>query len=71
MNDSNLKGSMTRRDIVAGTLGLSVLTCGVGTVSAASGSSATGTWDLEADVVVIGTGALGLPAAIIAKEAGS
>jgi succinate dehydrogenase/fumarate reductase flavoprotein subunit len=30
-----------------------------------------GAWDLEADVVVIGTGALGLPAAIIAKEAGA
>jgi len=28
-------------------------------------------WDLEADVVVIGAGATGLPAAIVAREAGS
>src|SRR5207244_13028716 len=30
-----------------------------------------GTWDREADVVVIGAGATGLPAAIVAREAGS
>jgi succinate dehydrogenase/fumarate reductase flavoprotein subunit len=71
MNNSNFKGSMTRRDVVAGTLGLGALTCGVGTVSVGNVSAAAGTWDLEADVVVIGTGALGLPAAIIAKEAGA
>ena len=29
------------------------------------------TWDREADVVVIGTGATGLPAAIVAREAGA
>src|SRR5437899_11125543 len=29
------------------------------------------TWDREADVVVIGAGATGLPAAIVAREAGS
>ena len=30
-----------------------------------------GTWDREADVVVIGAGATGLPAAIVAREAGA
>ena len=29
------------------------------------------TWDREADVVVIGAGATGLPAAIVAREAGA
>jgi len=28
-------------------------------------------WDREADIVVIGSGATGLPAAIVAREAGS
>ena len=28
-------------------------------------------WDREADVVVIGAGATGLPAAIVAREAGA
>jgi len=28
-------------------------------------------WDREADVVVIGSGATGLPAAIVAREAGA
>jgi succinate dehydrogenase/fumarate reductase flavoprotein subunit len=28
-------------------------------------------WDREADIIVIGSGAAGLPAAIVAREAGS
>jgi len=72
MNDPNIKGSMSRRNVIAGTLGLSALTLGVGAAPAANASAAaSGTWDFEADIVVIGSGAFGLPAAIIAKEAGS
>ena len=36
----------------------------------AVGSDIPGQWDLAADVVVIGAGATGLPAAIVAREAG-
>jgi succinate dehydrogenase/fumarate reductase flavoprotein subunit len=47
----------------------------LGATAAASAAPATARtadrWDLEADVVVIGTGAVGLPAAIIAQEAGA
>jgi heterodisulfide reductase subunit A-like polyferredoxin len=73
MNNSNSKGSISRRDVVvAGSLGISVLTFSAVAAGAANATGQTpGRWDLEADVVVIGTGALGLPAAIIAKEAGS
>jgi succinate dehydrogenase/fumarate reductase flavoprotein subunit len=73
MNNSNSKGSISRRDVVvAGSLGISALTFSAVAASAANATGQTpGRWDLEADVVVIGTGALGLPAAIIAKEAGS
>jgi hypothetical protein len=72
MNDSRVKGSITRRDVVAGSLGIGALTMGATHAGARSASGQSpGAWDLEADVVVIGTGALGLPAAIIAKEAGA
>jgi len=70
MSDSNTKGSMTRRDVVAGSLGIGALSFGAVGANASIGRS-SGSWDLQADVVVIGTGAVGLPAAIIAKEAGS
>src|SRR5580692_7213336 len=42
-----------------------------GLASAAQAAPAERTWDKEADVVVIGSGAAGLPAAIIAKENGA
>jgi succinate dehydrogenase/fumarate reductase flavoprotein subunit len=37
----------------------------------AQGTDAPAAWDREADVVVIGAGATGLPASIAAREAGS
>ena len=61
--------AMNRRDLVKA--------AGVGAVAlggfGASAAQAIGPthWDLEADIVVIGSGAMGLPAAIVAKEAGS
>jgi hypothetical protein len=71
MTDSHNKPSISRRDVVSGSLGLSALAlvCGVANAAHAS-ADAHGPWQLEADVVVIGTGACGLPAAIIAREAG-
>lgn len=70
MNDSNVKGSMTRRGVVAATLSSSALAGSAGVAYAANGSTAaSGPWDLEAEAVVIGTGALGWPTAIIAREA--
>jgi succinate dehydrogenase/fumarate reductase flavoprotein subunit len=73
MNDSNIKGSMTRRDlVVAGSLGISALTlCAPGAGATAATAQTAHRWDMETDVVVIGTGALGLPAAIVAREAGA
>ena len=73
MNDSNIKGSMTRRDlVVAGSLGISALTlCAPGAGATAATTQTAHRWDMETDVVVIGTGALGLPAAIVAREAGA
>src|SRR4051812_40165516 len=44
-------------------------TCGIRRQN--SGEIAVVKWNLEADVVVIGSGAAGLPAAIAAREAGS
>jgi hypothetical protein len=71
MTQSKTKASISRRDVVAGSLGLSALALGPGTASAACAMAAeAGPWQLQADVVVIGTGACGLPASIIAREAG-
>ncbi len=36
-----------------------------------NGAETVNDWDREADVVVIGSGATGLPAAIVAREAGA
>jgi succinate dehydrogenase/fumarate reductase flavoprotein subunit len=65
---------MKRRDLLRGGAGMAAgLAAGglaSGPTSAQAPQSAT-RWDREADVVVIGSGATGLPAAIVAREAGA
>jgi hypothetical protein len=60
--------AMNRRDLVKAAGAGAVALGGIG-ASAALAAGPTH-WDLEADIVVIGSGAMGLPAAIVAKEAG-
>src|SRR5262245_800291 len=63
--------SINRRDlIVRGGATAAALTAG-GAAASAQTQQIPVKWDREADVVVIGSGATGLPAAIVAKEAGS
>ena len=69
------KGKVSRRDLLkrAGLAGAAAATGGLALPSEASAQAATPPtrWDREADIVVIGSGATGLPAAIAAREAGS
>jgi succinate dehydrogenase/fumarate reductase flavoprotein subunit len=58
-----------KRTAVAGTAMAVGSLVSKGPASAAKGPSIT--WDREADVVVVGSGAMGLPAAIAAREAGA
>jgi succinate dehydrogenase/fumarate reductase flavoprotein subunit len=72
MSNLDKKRSISRRDLVkAVSVGVSSIALGGAGATAAIADAAVPTrWDYEADVVVIGTGAAGLPAAIVAKEAG-
>src|SRR3989442_6721511 len=63
-----LKNYCARRDCTMATGGGDVV--GPGALGAAIGQMPA-SWDLEADVVVIGAGATGLPAAIAAIDAGA
>ena len=69
------KDKLTRRDLIknAGLAGAAAATGGlVGpTPAAAQAPQAPARWDREADVVIIGSGATGMPAAIVARQAGS
>src|SRR5689334_3264813 len=68
------KSNVTRRDLIknAGLAGAAVATGGlVATPAVAQAPQAPTRWDREADVVIIGAGATGMPAAIVAKQAGS
>ena len=58
-----------KKGVVAG-VGAAALT-GLGTTVAREASSADVEWDYEVDVLVIGAGAFGLPAAIRARDLGS
>lgn len=63
------KKNVTRRDLIK-TAGAAAAAGTI--VSAAQAEAQTPrTWDREVDVVVIGAGATGMPAAIVAREAGS
>src|SRR5271170_2890699 len=65
--------AMKRRDLLVGSAGLAASAATVGLVADAKAQTGPSgiQWDREADVVVIGSGATGLPAAIVAREAGS
>ena len=69
------KTGLTRRDLIknAGLAGAAAATGGlVGpTPAAAQAPQVPARWDREADVVIIGSGATGMPAAIVARQAGS
>jgi len=68
------EGGMTinRRDLlVRGGATAAAVTGGLASAATAQTQQTPAQWDHEADVVVIGSGAAGLPAAIVAKEAGS
>jgi hypothetical protein len=61
--------TMKRRDLLLGGAGMAAA---VGLPEAKAQTTLSGIhWDREADVVVIGSGASGLPAAIVAREGGS
>ncbi len=64
--------TMKRRDLLLRGAGIAAGAAAVALPEAkAQTSSPSIRWDREADVVVIGSGASGLPAAIVAREAGS
>ena len=75
--DENEKTGISRRDFVKLASAGAAAIAGTGVLSPMA-AQAQGTapglpakWDLEADVVVIGSGAVGLPAAIRAVDAGA
>ena len=65
--------TMKRRELLLGGAGAAAGVVAAGFPASAQAQTALGgiKWDREADVVVIGSGATGLPAAIVAREAGS
>jgi hypothetical protein len=65
--------TIKRRDLLVGSAGVaaSVAAAGLGSEAEAQPRQGTIHWDREADIVVIGSGASGLPAAIVAREAGA
>jgi succinate dehydrogenase/fumarate reductase flavoprotein subunit len=65
--------TMKRRDLLMGGAGVaaSVAAAGLGSEAEAQPRQSPIHWDREADIVVIGSGASGLPAAIVAREAGA
>ena len=69
------KSKVTRRDLIknAGLAGAAVATGGLiaPMPAAAQAPQVPARWDREADVVIIGAGATGIPAAIVARKAGS
>jgi heterodisulfide reductase subunit A-like polyferredoxin len=65
--------TIKRRDLLAGGAGVvaSVAAVGLAAQAEAPTKQSDIDWHREADVVVIGSGATGLPAAIVAREGGS
>jgi hypothetical protein len=65
--------TIKRRDLLKGGAGVaaSVAAAGLGSEAEAQPRQGPIHWDREADIVVIGSGASGLPAAIVAREAGA
>lgn len=75
--ESTTKGNLSRRDFIKGTaLGAAGLIAGGVLSSSAMATEKTKShipekWDYEADVVIVGAGATGLPAALRALDAGA
>jgi succinate dehydrogenase/fumarate reductase flavoprotein subunit len=65
--------TIKRRDLLKGGAGVaaSVAAVGLGSEAEAQPRQSPIHWDREADIVVIGSGASGLPASIVAREAGA
>jgi hypothetical protein len=65
--------TMKRRDLLIGGAGMAASAAAAGLASQAEAQPRQSAvhWDREADIVVIGSGASGLPAAIVARESGS
>jgi predicted oxidoreductase len=66
--------TLNRRDLLisgSGAAALAASTINAGNSTVAQAAVVPTTWDREADVVVVGSGAAGLTAAIVAREAGS
>jgi len=67
------KNRISRRDLIktGAVAGAAAAAGGLATTSAAQAQGLPARWDREVDVVIIGSGATGMPAAIVAREAGS
>ena len=66
------KNRISRRDFVVRTGAIAgAAATGIASPAAAQAQTVPTRWDREVDVVVIGAGATGMPAAIVAREAGS
>ncbi|HTP90560.1 MAG TPA: FAD-dependent oxidoreductase, partial [Xanthobacteraceae bacterium] len=63
--------TMKRRELLLSGAGAAAGVVAAGFPASAQTAPGGIKWDREADVVVIGSGATGLPAAIVAREAGS
>jgi hypothetical protein len=65
--------TMNRRDLLAkGSMAAALAVGELATTRAEAQTAPTGIkWDREADIIVVGAGATGLPAAIVAREAGN
>ena len=67
------KNDLSRRDLLknASLAGAAAAAGSFASTEASAAQAVPTRWDREADVVVIGSGACGMPAAIVAREAGS
>ncbi len=66
-----MRSKLSRRQFLAGSTAVSAMALGLESVQAQTPDrSIPKKWDLEADVIVVGAGAAGIPVAIQAREAG-
>lgn len=61
---------LSRRSFLAGSAAMGGMMFGMSGAASASEGKVPAKWDFEADVVVVGAGAAGIPTAIRAREAG-
>lgn len=73
MTSASLTPALSRRSLVAGAATAAAAACAVATSASplAARASEAPAWDIEADVVVVGSGAAGISAAVAAIEAGA